>query len=379
MATDIEQPASECHEEPQQNIDTDNSPTSILCSDNHPLVIDTANLPHREVVVHRSQVRSDLTDVFGDEDIFKYALQVKVIDNRGQPEKGEGRGVLLDVLTEFWQESFTALTVGTNEKTPFIRHDLQKKEWEAVARVLVYGYIHAKYFPLQLSQVLVATCLFGEESITPELLMNSFRNYIGAEDREVLDKCLSDGFDSNDDDVLDFLSSYKCYRAPTKDNIRSIISELAHQELVQKPRYVSNCWAPIVDILRQDASFQTVQGVSQLYEQKHPTAKKIIKLFNASPANDAERQSFDHLKRFVKSLEGKSLGMFLHFCTGSDVITCDSIQVSFTTLEGFVRRPVARTCVPILELPSTYESYPSLAEEFTSIMKEDLAWAFDIV
>ena len=73
------------------------------------------------------------------------------------------------------------------------------------------------------------------------------------------------------------------------------------------------------------------------------------------------------------------LAMFLHFYTGCDIITCDSIQVSFTTSEGFVRRPVARTCVPILELPSTYESYPSLAEEFTSIMEENLAWAFDIV
>ena len=124
---------------------------------------------------------------------------------------------------------------------------------------------------------------------------------------------------------------------------------------------------------------QSRESVSQLYKKRHPTAKKIIKLFNASAGNDAERQSFDHLKRFVKSLEGKSLGLFLHFCTGCDIITCDSIQVSFTTMEGFVRRPVARTCVPILELPRSYESYPSLAEEFTSIMKENLAWIFDII
>ena len=60
---------------------------------------------------------------------------------------------------------------------------------------------------------------------------------------------------------------------------------------------------------------QSRESVSQLYKKRHPTAKKIIKLFNASAGNDAERQSFDHLKRFVKSLEGKSLGLFLHFCT----------------------------------------------------------------
>lgn len=67
--------------------------------------------------------------------------------------------------------------------------------------------------------------------------------------------------------------------------------------------------------------------------------------------------------------------MFLRFSAqlGSGVITRDSIRYelySFFLLEGLQRRSVAHTCVPILELPKSYEYFPALAEEFTNITKE---------
>ncbi|XP_022805826.1 uncharacterized protein LOC111342962 [Stylophora pistillata] len=343
-----------------------------------PMLYDDNDAPTRSITVYRSTMRKDPIETFSDPSISSCQLDVTVIDSNGNAEQGKGRGVL-DALTEFWQAFFTSLTVGSAEKIPFIRHDLQKPEWEAIARILVYGYKTVKYFPLKLSHLFLASCLFGEESITPDLLLASFREYIAAEDREVLDKCLSDAFDPEDKETIEFLSALKCFRLPNKNNIETIIMELAHQELVQKARYVLNSWAPILDSLRFDHSFQTLEGLKELYDRKRPTARKINNLFKAEPSNDAERQSLGHLKRFVKSLERKALAKFLHFCTGSDVITCDDIEVSFTSLEGLQRRPVARTCVPLLELPTTYESYPALLEEFTNIMKEDQAWSFDMI
>ena len=111
-----------------------------------------------------------------------------------------------------------------------------------------------------------------------------------------------------------------------------------------------HCWAPILDVQRCEHSFQTLEGLDQLYETKRPTAKKIKKLFRGKPSTGGERQSLDYLKKFVNSLEGKALSMFLRFCTGSDVITCDSIRICFSSLEGLQRRPVARNCTPILKL-----------------------------
>ena len=53
----------------------------------------------------------------------------------------------------------------------------------------------------------------------------------------------------------------------------------------------------------------------------------------------------------------------------SDVITCDSIGICFSSLKGLQRRPVARTRVSILKLPTFFESFPTLAEEFTIIIR----------
>jgi len=64
----------------------------------------------------------------------------KVIDERGRIEEGEGVAVTRDVITTFWQQLFTSASLGDREKVPCIRHDYQKNEWKAVARILVYGF-----------------------------------------------------------------------------------------------------------------------------------------------------------------------------------------------------------------------------------------------
>ena len=50
-------------------------------------------------------------------------------------------------------------------------------------------------------------------------------------------------------------------------------------------------------------------------------------------------------------------------------------EVSFTSMDGELRRPIACTCGPLLELPRTYRNYTELAEEFTGLLREKGAWA----
>ena len=56
----------------------------------------------------------------------------------------------------------------------------------------------------------------------------------------------------------------------------------------------------------------------------------------------------------------------------------DAIQVNFTNLSGLGRRPIAYTCNTVLELSSTYQSFPELREEFSAILASDY-WEMDIV
>ena len=78
---------------------------------------------------------------------------------------------------------------------------------------------------------------FRRRKYYKRILLSSSRLCISEDERETLEKCIEGKIDSNDDDVLDFLSNYYCYRTPTKENILQIVSELTHQEIVRKPRY----------------------------------------------------------------------------------------------------------------------------------------------
>ncbi|XP_044179577.1 uncharacterized protein LOC122961059 [Acropora millepora] len=335
--------------------------------------------PVHKIILYRAFLKDNLIEVFKDPEILQVNLDVTLIGDNGKEEEGKGAGVFRDTLSSFWSQFFNSLTVGTQEKVPAIRHDYQRAEWEAIARILIYGYIKERYFPLPLSRAFVALCLFGEESMTSDFLLSSFKLYISEDERETLQKCLEEKIEDEYDDVLDFLSNYKCYRSPTQENILQIVSELAHQEIIQKPRYVMNCWAPILKPMISLPDFQSVVTLENLYDIKRPTAKKILKLIKSEPATDQERQCLDHLKKYIRSLQGKSLSLFLQFITGSDIISCDTIEVAFSALDGASRRPVAHTCGPLLEIPSSYQSYNELSEEFSELMQHKEAWHFNIV
>ena len=104
-----------------------------------------------------------------------------------------------------------------------------------------------------------------------------------------------------------------------------------------------------------------------------------MKLIKSEPVTDQEGQCLDRLKRYIRSLQGKSLSLFLQFITGSDIISCDTIEVAFSALEDASRRPVAHTCGPLLEIPSSYQSYNELSEEFSELLQHKEAWDFNIV
>ncbi|XP_033111391.1 uncharacterized protein LOC117112424 [Anneissia japonica] len=154
---------------------------------------------------------------------------------------------------------------------------------------------------------------------------------------------------------------------------------MAHQELIQCPRYISNAWSPFLSKLKMYKEFESVDSLVQLYLEKKPSPKKVSKILSAAPTSERQNECFDHLKRFVKSLDDNTLGVFLQFVTGSNYLTIDSINVDFCKLEGAARRPLAHTCGCVLIIPETYQGYNELSEEFSSVLRHSASWEFGIV
>ena len=70
------------------------------------------------------------------------------------------------------------------------------------------------------------------------------------------------------------------------------------------------------------------------------------------------------LKKKVKNLASTDLQRLLRVMAEADIISVDKTKISYSSLSGISRRPIFRTCDPILELPSTYSCYNELSEEF---------------
>ena len=65
--------------------------------------------------------------------------------------------------------------------------------------------------------------LFGEESLTPQFLIESLKLYISVEDQKVVNKSMGADFDPTDEHLLDFFSCFKCYISPIEQNNKSIM------------------------------------------------------------------------------------------------------------------------------------------------------------
>ena len=227
-----------------------------------------------------------------------------------------------------------------------------------------------------MSKTFLAVCRFREESITWEMLQDSFKRYVSHSETKLIEGCLANTIACDSDEMLDFFSAFDCKRKVTPSNVAEIMREVAHKEIVQKPQYVSDCWQAILahfKIYSPDVSL-----LYQFYSSIIPTNLKVIALLKASPATAAETEAMAHLKRFIGGLDEAKVTTFLRFTTAADVIVTDALTISFTNSEGLQRRPIAHTCGCTLEVPSTYASFCELRGEFMAIFNSD-SWEMNIL
>lgn len=283
-------------------------------------------------------------------------------------------GVTRDVIAMFWEKFYDALTVGTKVRIPTIRHGYQAEEWEAIAIFLLKGFMQCNYFPISLSRVFIRVVLHGEKSVTEEDLLAELLKFVANDEAHAISQCLSGNLPCESEEIMDILSVYDVRQLPNDGNIKEIFTKLAHKEIIQKPHYITERWSAILQPLKENLTDRIVE----VYLKLEPTTKKILQILKGEPSGDDERVVFGYLKRFVKGLEGNQLKRFLVFTTGSDLMVCESLGINFVKVDGLGRRPVAHTCGPFLELPTTYQSFPEFREEFSSILALS-TWEMDIV
>ncbi|XP_057296222.1 uncharacterized protein LOC130625171 [Hydractinia symbiolongicarpus] len=314
--------------------------------------------------IHRMTIKKDLMDLFITKQInVTDDIRYIWIDPRGQEENGAGSGVSRDIYSSFWNEVYNAYLYGEQERVPQVRHDLYKQEWRAIGMIILKGYVDTGYFSISLSRAFLCFCLFGE--VPEELLISSFLKYLSSDESQLVTKAIGKNEGENvihSDEFAEILEQFKCKTVVTESNVKTVIIELARQELVQKSHIIASSWEIAFSELKKKPEFSSMENIVKFYERLEPTTKKVVALFkNVHTSSSAEQDSFNYLKRYVRGLETIMLKKFRKFITGSDNMVVDTVEKIFTRPESnFSRRPVAHTCTPSLELPSTYNNYCEL-------------------
>ena len=99
--------------------------------------------------------------------------------------------------------------------------------------------------------------MFGEDAITNDMYLQSFKRYISHAECDMIDKVIEGKLSLGDEDFQDFLSVFDCKKIVNEANIIEILIELAHKELVQKPSYVVDCWVKNIEPTQVTFSNQT--------------------------------------------------------------------------------------------------------------------------
>ena len=146
---------------------------------------------------------------------------------------------------------------------------MAKTEWNAVAQILIAA-MKVDRYPLSLSPTLLISTLFGEKELNDDILMVSLKKYISLEEKETVEAMLSE-FEDGNEELLEMLNFYNCHKKPTRENLRTVISELSLHEIVQKPKYIANCSKEILLSGRFDQMLRSVEVILEFYKTQSRT------------------------------------------------------------------------------------------------------------
>ena len=320
--------------------------------------------------VHRGHALNELVEAFSNTLISentKVKFQMVLPNGNIEAAQDEG-GVTRDCLTEFWESFYATCTLGRDSKVPYLRHDYGHLQWEAVGKIIKFGYKEFGYFPVEIAKPFIEYCVLGEAKTD---LKQTFFSYISPSEASLLQQALTEYRDEDLDELNDILQSYDCRRLLKPENIETIVQEIAHKEIVQKPMFV-------IDSFKVHLSgLMTETKLLECYTKLIPTNRSLLtKICFPENISEKETEMKKYLQRFIRELDKEALGKFLRFCTGSNLLLKE-IAVRFTQIDGFARRFIAHTCGCILEIPDSYENYVEFRSEFTSVLKSDV-WVMDI-
>ena len=292
------------------------------------------------ITIRRDHIVTDLLSAYQDQDIRTKRLLVTI-----ENDDAYGTGVAREMYALFWDTFLSQYAEGESEFTIPVLLTLTADDYINLGRILTHQFVQFGAFPVRINQASIQQAIFGH--VPDECILSSFLCLLPSREKESLSNAMrrEEPFP-----VKEVLEDYNIREMPSSNNIRTILLQVAKNELVTKPYMHS------LNIRKGMGSFWadvTKEEVKSLYDISEPTAKRIISCLKCTPKDSKETQTLRWLTRYLKASSDAILPNFLRFCSGTDVVVPGAtIALKFNTLP-----PMAKICFRILYLPKHYESF----------------------
>lgn len=336
-------------------------------------------------MIKRDKIYEDVLEVYTDnlEVLNEYPLRIKF-----EGEKAfDCGGVCREMFSCFWKLAYQRHFDGDRLLVPSVCPGMQISLVTTLGTILSHGYLVCGFLPIRLAFPVIASALKGPYiKISDAIMLESFFDYISMYESSLLKKALilaKQGVSFSDDimpQLIQLTSRFECTVIPQCHNLRQIIVDISRHVFLGKP--MGLLYALHGGVPQSHRSFWSqfaVEKLFDLFRALNATPSVVLRLIEEPEfENRAEAKIFYYLTSYIGNSKQNELRSFLRFVTGSSVVLGQSIKISFNSLHGLARRPIAHTCDCQLDLPTTYSNYPDFEKEFDSILAQD-DWTMDAV
>ena len=315
--------------------------------------------------------------------ISEYPFRAKFVDEKAVDIGGVSR----DMFSAFWVDAYICAFDGCNSLVPQAHPHVDLAMFPVLGTILSHGFLVTGMLPVRIAFPCLAAVVLGPMvSIPDSTFIASLADYVSPYECSILKRAFSITIGSFPHDLceelLSLLSRLGCREVPSLQNIRRLVVEVAKHEFIAKPLrvlYVMNSGVPAPHMDSVWKRF-SVDELYDFYKELTATPANVIRMIKEpDTVNSAQENTFSYLIRMIGSMKQDDLCNFLRFVTGSCVPVDDKILVTFNSLSGFSRRPIAHTCGFRLELSSTYLTYHEFEDEFKTILNSEYAWLMDSI
>lgn len=296
-------------------------------------------------------------------------------------------GVKREAYSIFWRQVLDEYFEGSCTFVPRVGPGIEESTMRTLGKIISHQYVLTGIFPVQINKGFMVATLCGRQALDNEDLIGAFLEYVSDNESQALKAALTQSeqgqlSDESCDFLLEFLSDYQVTKRPSATNLKAVLVQVAKNELLSKP-------AMAMDSMREglrDSDYKDLwmcskEDVLKVYEMMHLTPQRVLSMLCEEPSTHLHKsrvQMFSYLKKYIRCLSRKELGVFVRYVTGSSLPVVESIKVIFHVNElGSFPHPIAHTCAASIDLPdSGYASFNDFRVQMDSLLRNELSWKF---